>query len=348
MKLPSSLSLAALFGALILGSTRAAAEASGQLAAAEAAYAAVDFDGMRSASENALKEGNHDPAETLRLYTLLGIATSALGQEGEAREAFRRVIGLDPEAGLDKTLSPKVRAPYLEVRGELSAKGPLRPLGAHAVRRNGRLFVELVDGANITAGIDLAYRVGSSPNVTHLHVARGQEATTSNPVPGGSRVEYTLTVRDGYGNALFRAGSEASPELVAADPSAPAEDHVSSSPNRRPYYITAGILAGAGVAAAAAGVVFHVQREQAAHEWNGTSCEQPGETRGEQCASVDAKRQRDQNLAIGFYAASGALLIGSVVTLLVAPSSPAEHPHDRALHCVPGFATLGAACRVAF
>src|SRR3954452_12992112 len=107
---------------LACATTTARGETSSALAAAEAAYVAVDFDGTRSASENALNEGNHDPTETLRLYTLLGIATATLGQEAEAREAFRRVLGIDPEAGLDKELSPKIRSPYLEVRGELSAK----------------------------------------------------------------------------------------------------------------------------------------------------------------------------------------------------------------------------------
>jgi hypothetical protein len=349
MKAPRSLCSAALAVVLALKSAPALAEQSSAYAAAEAAYVGVDFEGTRSASENALNEGNHDPAETLRLYTLLGIATSTLGQEGEAREAFRRVIGIDPDTGLDKNLSPKVRAPYLEVRGELSAKGKLEPLSARVERRSGRLFVALVDPANIAAGIDVAYRAGSSQNVTHFHLVRGQEMKGSDPVPDTSRVEYTVAVRDGYGNALFRAGSEASPEVLP--PAAVAtggEEHPAAAPKRTPYYLAAGILAGAGVAAGATAIYFHVQREKEAREWNGTACEVPGQTRGQQCASVDSQRSKDQNIAIGLYAASGALLLGSVITLLVAPHATTEAARAADFPCVPGVGTIGAACRVAF
>jgi hypothetical protein len=333
---------------LAFGSVSAHAEPSAALAAAEAAYLAVDFEGTRSATENALNEGNHDPTETLRLYTLLGIATSTLGQEAEAREAFRRVLGIDPDAGLDKALSPKIRSPYLEVRGELSAKGTLSPLSARAVRHGGRLFVELNDPANIMAGIDVAYRAGSSPDVTHFHVAHGQEAIASSVVSDTSRIEYRLTVRDGYGNALFRVGSEATPEVLEPDPGARDAEVHAVRRSRGPYYLAAGLLAGAGVAAGATAVFFHVRRQDAASEWNSTACEQPGSTRGQQCADVNDRRKRDQNIAIGLYAASGALLLSSVITLLVAPTSRAESAAATSLPCVPGVGTLGAACRFSF
>jgi hypothetical protein len=333
---------------LAFGSASARGETSSALAAAEAAYVAVDFEGTRSASENALNEGNHDPTETLRLYTLLGIATATLGQEAEAREAFRRVLGIDPDAGLDKELSPKIRSPYLEVRGELSAKGQLTPLSAHALRHGGRLFVELNDPASIAAGIDVAYRASASPAVTHFHVPRGQEAIASSLVSDTSRVEYTLTVRDGYGNALFRLGSEATPEVIEPDPNARDAEARVARQSRRPYYIAAGLLAGAGVAAGATAVFFHVRRQDAASEWNSTACEEPGSTRGQQCADVDDRRKRDQNIAIGLYAASGALLLSSIITLVVAPSSRAESAAARALPCVPGLGTLGALCHVTF
>jgi hypothetical protein len=39
---------------------------------------------------------------------------------------------------------------------------------------------------------------------------------------------------------------------------------------------------------------------------------------------VDARRRQAESQAIGFYAASGALLVGSVVTLMLTPSSPSK------------------------
>lgn len=349
MRSPVSFCSAALATLLVLQSATAFAEQSAALAAAEAAYVAIDFEGTRSAAENALNEGNHDPTETLRLYTLLGIATSALGQDNEAREAFRRVIAIDPNTDVDQRLSPKIRSPYLEVRGELAAKGKLAPLSASVVRRAGRLFVELEDPAAVAASIDVAYRAGSSSEVTHFHLVRGQETRGSNPVPDASRVEYRLTLRDGYGNALFRAGSDANPEVLPPAATALTDaDHGTGTPRRTPYYVAAGLLAAAGVGAGATAVYFHVQREKEAHTWNGPSCEQPGATRAEQCASVDSQRQRDQNIAIGLYATSGALLLGSVITLLVAPSAPRETARAVELPCVPGVGTIGASCHFAF
>jgi hypothetical protein len=184
--------------------------------------------------------------------------------------------------------------------------------------------------------------------VTHFHVPRGQEAIASSLVSDTSRVEYTLTVRDGYGNALFRLGSEATPEVIEPDPNARDAEARVARQSRRPYYIAAGLLAGAGVAAGATAVFFHVRRQDAASEWNSTACEEPGSTRGQQCADVDDRRKRDQNIAIGLYAASGALLLSSIITLVVAPSSRAESAAARALPCVPGLGTLGALCHVTF
>jgi len=66
---------------------------------------------------------------------------------------------------------------------------------------------------------------------------------------------------------------------------------------------------------------MYFRRENAARDWNGSGCEKPGFTRAEQCAKVDDRRRSAEHLAIGFSAAAGTLLVGSVVTLLLSPSS---------------------------
>ncbi len=99
------------------------------------------------------------------------------------------------------------------------------------------------------------------------------------------------------------------------------------------------MLAGLGVVAAGAGVVFHLEREDRAKEWNGVGCEEPGSSRTEQCAGVDEDRKRAENLAIGLYAGGGALLVSSLVTLLVAPHDPPKDaaPSVRATATRSGF-----------
>ncbi|HWZ91513.1 MAG TPA: hypothetical protein VNW92_21775, partial [Polyangiaceae bacterium] len=92
------------------------------------------------------------------------------------------------------------------------------------------------------------------------------------------------------------------------------------------------------------GIVFNVKREQAAHEWNGPNCENPGLTRQQQCQSVDSRIQSDERLAIGFYAGGGALLAGSVISLLVGRSTPVPSERASAIGCTvlgPGVSCLG-------
>src|SRR5262245_51490176 len=108
---------------LVLASATARAEEQSPLARAEAAYVAVDFESTQSLAKDALVAGGNDPTSTLRIYTLLGISAAAMGDEAAAREAFRQVVALDPLGHLDKTLSPKIRSPYLDVRGEVTARG---------------------------------------------------------------------------------------------------------------------------------------------------------------------------------------------------------------------------------
>ena len=109
----STLGLAAC---VLLAGVPALADERATLERAEAAYAAVDFETARTESRAALAAGGHEPTDTLRLYTLLGISASALGDEDAARAAFRRVVALDPALRLDKSLSPKIRSPFLEFR----------------------------------------------------------------------------------------------------------------------------------------------------------------------------------------------------------------------------------------
>ncbi|HEV8549042.1 MAG TPA: hypothetical protein VGQ57_08440 [Polyangiaceae bacterium] len=322
------------------------AEEAPTLARAEAAYLEVDFESTERLSAGALEAGGNEPADTLRLYTLLGISASALGDETAARDAFRHVVALDPNGHLDKSLSPKVRAPYLEVRGQLSARGEIAALEAHLAREGGTQRIALTDPAGIGHGIDVLYRSKAEAEFATLRLAPGKlelPATTA----AGPRLEYALAVYDEHKNVLYRRGSEQAPATLALVEPGLATPRAEPGPTTSGYYVAAGILAGAGLAAAGVGVYFTAQREEAAHEWNGASCEKPGSTRGQQCADVNARRETAEHLAIGFYAGAGALVVGSVVTLLLAPSSSARS-RRAALPCLPGVAPLGAACSLSF
>src|SRR6185436_7095168 len=98
------------------------------------------------------------------------------------------------------------------------------------------------------------------------------------PAPAATtRLDYVLVVRDAQDNELYRRGTPERPAslALAADYGLPAT-HADPPPSPAAYYLASGLLAAGGVAAAGVGAYFTVQREQAASEWNSSSCEQPG------------------------------------------------------------------------
>jgi len=357
MRLSLAFALSLALAATSLAPAARAQTASG-LVEVEAAYAEVDFERTRSLAREVLARGSSDPAETLSLYTLLGMSAAALGEDDEARSAFRVAIALDPAGRIDKNLSPKIRGPYLEARGALGTQGELKPLSGR-LRRDGKLVrFEIDDPGSVARKLEFGFRNAAGTFQTLELPLERQGIVPGNP--GRGELEYALTLRDQFGNVLFRRGSEASPEtLAAALPSAavantqlPASSDPFSPPvigervNQTPYYVLAGALAAGGLAAASVGAYFHVQREDAAHEWNGASCEHAGQSRGAQCADVDDRRKRFQALSVGLYAGGGALLAGSLVTLLLTPSRTRDR--HATLNCNIAAAPLGPACATRF
>lgn len=350
MRTSLALALSLTLAATLYGRATHAQEAT-TLAAVEAAYAEVDFERTRTLAREVLTRGGNEPPATLSLYTLLGIASAALGEDDAARSAFRVAITLDPSGRIDKNLSPKIRGPYLEARGALGTQGEVRPLSA-SVRRDGkRVRFEIEDAASAVKSAELAFKneVGAWEHLKLPIERRG----IAQGAPELGAFEYMLTLLDEHGNVLFRRGTETAPETLSGATDAKATSSTaprSSDPfqppaegepvNQTPYYVLSGVLAATGLAAAGVGAYFHVQREDLAEEWNGAACERGGASRGAQCADVDDRRARAQTLSVGLYAGGGALLVGSVVTLLLTPSRTRER--HTALAC--DVSPFGARC----
>jgi hypothetical protein len=201
--------------ALPLSARPAHAEAAPRIADVEAAYAEVDFERTRSLAREVLSRGKSEPRETLALYTLLGISAAALGEDDTARGAFRVAVALDPNARIDKNLSPKIRGPYLEARGSLGTRGELRALEAELWRdEKKRVRFTLHDPANVVQRAELAYMDGFN---TWQQVKLPLEREGIVPGnPAKATLEYALVLRDEFGNVLFRRGSETTPATLAA------------------------------------------------------------------------------------------------------------------------------------
>lgn len=292
-----------------------------RLAHAQKAYAAVDYEATRRLAKEALEIGGNDLASTAELYLLWATAAAALERADEARTAFAFALATNPKLKLDRSLSPKIRGPYLEARGTASNSDGKAPLDLAIRRLNHDLELILRDRLSVASSVELSSR---SSEQQAFAVRRFPAAPNRRvELPDISELHFYLRVLDGHANVLFEL---ASPEEPRRLPLARARaQSLPSLPSREgesplPYYVTAGGLAALGLAAGGLATAMFLRREDAARDWNGPSCERAGFTRQEQCGAIDERRQNAELLTIGFAATGGALLLGSAVSLLLAPS----------------------------
>jgi hypothetical protein len=301
------------------------------LAAAEKAYQEVDFAAMHDQATHALAAGGATRDETARLYVLLGISAAALGEDEEAKRGFVVALAVDPTLKLDRTLSPKIREPYLDAQGFWGAHAERLALQARAAADGEHLTVELVDPAHLATKIGLHVRALGAPAFQTYTADAGH--TTRFPLPPDAHrrgFEYFASALDEHQNVLAELGNDGDPRLERAAvsatlPPAPARVTGPEAQQRRSYLLPIA-LGAAGLVATGVGVVFHLERESAAREWNSPRCEQPGTSRIAQCANVDSRRGLDEAMAIGAYTAAGLLFTGGVVALLVGRSASSERP----------------------
>jgi hypothetical protein len=304
--------------ALAASARTASAEPSGDLGGVEEAYREVDFEAVKQRSAAAIRAGGHTPAEMARLEFLLGVSSAALGSTEDARAAFIRLLGMDPTQKLDRELSPRLRAPYLEARGFWSSNR--ERLLVTARLESNTLSLALSDPAKMVNRVQVRLRsAGQGEFLDSVRVARPTLRITLPENAKDHDVELAVALLDQFGNTVAEQGTQAEPMIVRppGNATAPSASQTAASGlSRRPNYLLPATLSGLGVASTAAAVYFHTQRERGAKKWNSAACEHPGRTRAEQCADVERRIDQDQWLAVGLYAGGGALLTLGVLTFL--------------------------------
>lgn len=337
-----------LGGLGVLLCTPAFAESRG-LVEAERAYQAVDFPATRALAKQAIEAGGADREQMARLYVLLGISAAAQGDAEEAKTDFVVALAVKPSLKLDKGLAPKVRDPYLEAQGYWAAASDRLTLNARPTTDQAHLVIQLSDPAALVSKLELRLaRSGTAPRPVFAFVAAPTTRFTLPTDVRGQSYEYTLRALDRFGNVLAERGSDADPELVRVGSTLETEKVDAGTASAQPgrSYLLPIALGVAGLGAVSAGVAFQVKRENAAQDWNGASCEQPGQTRLQQCQDVDERRQKYEHLAIGFYAAGGALLTGSVIALIAGRPAPNSRLRAGLLGC--GWAAMSVTCEGRF
>jgi hypothetical protein len=312
------------------------------LAEAEKAYQSVDFPATHAAAKRALEAGGADREQTARLYVLLGISAAAQGDAEEAKTDFVAALAVKPSLKLDKGLSPKVRDPYMEAQGYWAAASDRLSVGAKPGSDRDHLVIQLVDPATLVSKIELHLAAaGTTPRPSFELAAAPANRFALPAAVRGRSYEYTLRALDRYGNVLAERGTDADPEIVRAEAAHSESGGASAAQHGRSYALPIA-LGVAGLGALTTGIVFQVKRENAANDWNSGSCEQPGQTRIQQCQDVDDRRQKYEHLAIGFYAAGGALLTGSVIALIAGRPAPSSTQRAGLLGC--GVVGTGVSC----
>lgn len=318
--------------------------AAARLARAEAAYRAVDFEAQRREASLALTAGGASSAELVQIYRLLGIAHAALGDADAARGAFLRLLALDPEIELERLLSPRLRAPYMEARGYWDLESVRFGADVRPMEGGTAAEVQLRDPLRMVSRLRVL-ALGPPEHVLS-ELAPSERLTVRLEVgalPSGA--ERRLALLDAHGNTLLLRRLPEPPRTTnAAQHTAPAPRPDSS--RRAPVSASTLWLGAAGLTALGTGAVAHVIREASAREWNGADCERAGYgTRMDQCASVDRARTAAERVAATAYAVGAASLATSVIIhWLTRPKDASPTTDTAGLRCTARLELLGVAC----
>ncbi len=218
---------------------------------AEEAYLNVDFDATLALAEEALESGRLTPDRVVRVYELIGVAAAASGDEDRARDAYKKMLALQPDSTVDTNLAPRLRAPFMEARGFWSTRSDTFAAEVRLVRQQSGLRVLLTDPISMATEIRVLTRVEGE--MTPMHETRvPPSASALIEVPGlpdADRIEYVVQVLDANGNRLFDLGTEDEPNVVGRDPRPIV---VGGGDRRIPVWVWA--VVGGVIAAAAVGV----------------------------------------------------------------------------------------------
>jgi hypothetical protein len=190
--------------------------AQGPLVDAEEAYLEVDFERTLSEAQSAIDSGDLGPSELARAYELLGVSAAALGDADTARDCFLRMLSIDETRQLDDTVPPRLRAPFMEARGELIARADSLSVEVVLARAYSALRITLDDPFEMIQGIRLHVRVeGGDGAWTIVEEDYEPEIMAGYArAAAADRLEYWLEVLDPRGNRILVRGSEFEPEVV--------------------------------------------------------------------------------------------------------------------------------------
>jgi hypothetical protein len=206
--------LFALALSLVLASRASAQSGPELLQAADEAYSDVELESARANASQAIQVGGLSPTELVHAYQLVGVSASALGDTTAAREAFVMMVSIDPDVRLDDTVPPRLRAPFLEARGQVSAHSRMSAEVTLA-RAYGALRIALTDPLELVNTVRVHTRVeGQVEFATAEYDPDDEIMARAAGASSADRMEYWLECLDAHGNQLLLVGTEYEPHVV--------------------------------------------------------------------------------------------------------------------------------------
>ncbi|MBL8681685.1 MAG: tetratricopeptide repeat protein [Myxococcales bacterium] len=337
-----SASLAFVLACVVAGRA-AIAQSNDPLAAAETAYSQIEFEQVRDLAQRAIDRGGYRRAQLARSYFLLGVARAALGDDAQARDAFARMLELDPESRADRGLSPRLRGPLLEARGLVGSRSTRMAIDVQFDRRGGALLVSVEDPLSMARSIRARFRT------TGVWSERTSPAAPTwrieVPASANANVDCVVTLLDSAGNELASVGAEAQPRVFAAPIVGPARTVAASRPS---LLAPAAVTLGVGAVVGGLAVTALVFRESNATRWNDDAQCLPatGASREETCRDARVGAESWQTVALASTIVGGAAVVTSVVLFALSPRGEASSPRV-ACAVIPTTAGAHASCSVA-
>ena len=212
-----------LLGFSCLLTSRLEAQASDEapsVADVEQAFVQLEYERAQELARAALGAGGHGPEQTARLYQLLGTSLALLGEEEQSYEAYRRQLAIQPDAEMDRSLSPALRTPFLRARGwwasQASRFGAQVTLGDPGPSHPLQLRVQLSDPVQMGASLVIRARASTEPTFREHVVPADRSVVVSLDEVGvedqsAPEYLYSLEVRGESGNTLLAIGSDQDP-----------------------------------------------------------------------------------------------------------------------------------------
>lgn len=228
------------------------AHAQDHLAAAEAAYGQIDFEAVLTEASAALEQGGNSPRQLTRIYELIGIAAAASDDEERSRDAYVKLLALNPEAQVDTNLAPRLRSPFMEARGFWSSRTDRLDVEVRLVRRSNGMRIVLSDPLDMAVEIRVATRIaGEFVDFDQQRVeAQPSTLVEVTGLPDAPQIEYVVDVLDDYGNRILSLGTEDEPRVIGE---APAVGPVAGPSERGGFptwaWVAIGVVAAGAVAA---------------------------------------------------------------------------------------------------